>query len=63
MRIVGFTHLSQMERLNMIAQIPELGLVILDNQVGRVGVLSLTMSGEQREEGYRTEAIVPLSVQ
>ena len=38
-----------MERLNMIAQIPELGLVIIGNQVDGVGVLSLTMSGEERK--------------
>lgn len=56
----GFNHLSHMERLNMIFQIPELGLVIIGNQVGRVGVLSLTRWEERRLEGYRIEAILPL---
>ena len=44
----------------MIAQIPELGLVIIGNQVGRVGVLSMTWWEGGRQEGYKIEAILPL---
>ena len=57
----GFHYLSQMERLNMIAQIPELGLVVIGNQVGRVGLLTLTRWEAQKQSGYKIECILPFS--
>ena len=44
----------------MLFQIPELGLVLIGNQVGRVGILSMTRWEEQKQSGYRIEAILPL---
>ena len=57
----GFHYLSQMERLNMIAQIPELGVVVIGNQVGRVGILTLTRWEAQKQSGYKIECILPFS--
>ena len=53
-------HLQHVERLNMIAQIPELGVVLVGNQQGRVGVLTMTRWEEKRLDGYRIEFILPL---
>ena len=57
----GFHYLSQMERLNMIAQIPELGVVVIGNQVGRVGILTMTRWEAQKQSGYKIECILPFS--
>ena len=57
----GFNYLSQMERLNMIAQIPELGVVVIGNQVGRVGILTMTRWEAQKQSGYKIECILPFS--
>ena len=55
----GFNHLIQIERLNMIAQIPELGVVLIGNQVGRVGILTMTKWPAQKQSGYKIEVILP----
>lgn len=55
----GFDSLTQIERLNMIAQIPELGVVVIGNQVGRVGILTMTRWEAQKQSGYKIEAILP----
>lgn len=55
----GFNYLSQIERLNMIAQIPELGVVVIGNQAGRVGVLTITRWEAQKQSGYKIECILP----
>lgn len=55
----GYNYLSQMERLNMIAQIPELGVVVIGNQVGRVGILTMTRWEAQKQSGYKIECILP----
>lgn len=55
----GFAYLAQLERLNMMAQIPDLGLVLIGNQVGRVGVLTMTRCQAQCQSGFKIEAILP----
>ena len=55
----GFDHLSQTARLNMVAQIPELGVVVIGNQVGRVGILTMIRWKAQKRSGYKIEAILP----
>lgn len=57
----GFNYLTQMERLNMIAQIPELGVVIIGNPVGRVGILTMTRWEAQEQSGYKIECILPFN--
>lgn len=55
----GFNNLTQLERLNMITQIPELGVVVIGNQVGRVGILTMTRWEAQKQSGYKIECILP----
>lgn len=55
----GFNYLTQMERLNMVAQIPELGVVLIGNQVGRVGILTMTRWEARKQSGYKIECILP----
>lgn len=58
----GYSSLAHTERLNMLAQIPDLGLVLVANQVGRVGVLTLTRwerAEHAPQSGFRIEAILP----
>ena len=55
----GFDHLGQTARLNMIAQIPELGVVVIGNQVGRVGILTMIRWTARKQSGYKIEAILP----
>ena len=45
----------------MIAQIPELGVVVIGNQVGRVGILTMTRWEAQKQSGYKIECILPFS--
>lgn len=54
-----FAQLQDLERLNMMAQIPELGIVLIGNQAGRVGVLTMTRWEAQRQSGLKIEAILP----
>lgn len=48
-----------LERLNMMAQIPELGIVLIGNQAGRVGILTMTRWAEKQQSAFKIEAIVP----
>lgn len=59
----GLHHLRHIERLNMIAQIPELGVVLIGNQAGRVGVLTTTYWQATQQAGYRVEYILPFKSQ
>ena len=45
----------------MIAQIPELGVVVIGNQVGRVGILTMTKWEAQKQSGYKIECILPFN--
>lgn len=56
-------HFSHIERLNMVAQIPELGVIIVGNQAGRVGVLTATRWQALQQSGYRMEYILPFKSQ
>jgi hypothetical protein len=51
-------HLN-LERLNMLQVIPELGLVFVGCQAGEVVVLSLTYHVEMRQPTFRVDARVP----
>ena len=44
--------LERFDRLNMSAQIPELGIVIIASQIGRVAVLSLTRRKRAKRPNY-----------
>lgn len=55
--------LSHIERLNMVAQIPELGVIVVGNQAGRVGVLTATRWQASQQSGYRIEYILPFKSQ
>ncbi|KAI4184820.1 MAG: hypothetical protein L6R41_004486 [Letrouitia leprolyta] len=61
--------LGRLERLNMVLQIPELGLVAVGDQTGRVALLTLTrVRGEckemkHHEAGFRLERFLPLMSQ
>lgn len=55
----SINQLARMQRLNMIAQVPELGVVIIGNQTGRVGILTMTRWEAARQSGYKIEAILP----
>ncbi|KAI9711895.1 MAG: hypothetical protein M1812_007049 [Candelaria pacifica] len=53
------------ERLNMLSQAPELGLVFVATQSGRVAILSLTQGRtlKAQEMAFRIEAFLPLRSQ
>lgn len=51
--------LGNFERLNMVMQIPELSMVAVGCQTGRVALFTLTRDAEQPEATMRLEAIVP----
>ena len=58
--------LGQHERLNMIAQIPELGVIAVGNQVGRVGILTITkrwLCKDEQYDGIEIECILPFKSQ
>ncbi|KAL6719689.1 hypothetical protein ACLMJK_001610 [Lecanora helva] len=59
----AWNQLRSIERLNMIAQIPELGVVAIANQVGRVGILTTTKAREGHLFGYRIECVLPFKSQ
>ncbi|KAI4231523.1 MAG: hypothetical protein LQ349_005561 [Xanthoria aureola] len=58
-------HLRRLQRLNMVHQVPELNLVIIGDQMGRVAVLSITRRKAQTgygtldDFGFRVEAFLP----
>ncbi|KAL8845975.1 MAG: hypothetical protein Q9221_008894 [Calogaya cf. arnoldii] len=56
--------LRRLQRLNMVHQVPELSLVIVGDQMGRVAVLSITRRKAERrwksdDIGFRVEAFLP----
>ncbi|KAK5061580.1 hypothetical protein LTR84_008124 [Exophiala bonariae] len=51
--------LGNFERLNIIQQIPELGIVIVASQIGRCAVCSLTRNGKTGTLGLRVDWILP----
>ena len=56
--------LHRFHRLNMLAQIPELGIVAVASQVGRVALLTLTRDKSNRVTvGFRLDRILPLQAQ
>ena len=55
----GYNYLAQGERLNMIVQIQELGVVVIGNQVGRVGILTMTRWEARKQSAYKIECILP----
>lgn len=59
----GTHQLGHIERLNMIAQIPELGVVLIGNQVGRVGVLITTRWEQLGQSGFKIQCILPFQSQ
>ena len=55
--------MQRFERMNMIHQIPELGIVIIGSQVGRVAILTMTYYADKKRYGFKIEAIVPYKSQ
>ncbi len=55
--------LARFDRLNMLAQIPELGVVAIATQTGRVGLLALTRMPSSKQLAFRLDAIVPFESQ
>jgi len=56
-------HGDHPQRLNMIHQIPELGVILVGNQAGRVGILTATRFEELKQSGYNFEYILPFKSQ
>ncbi|ETN40515.1 uncharacterized protein HMPREF1541_04792 [Cyphellophora europaea CBS 101466] len=50
---------SQMRRLNMVQQIPELGVVIIASQLGRCALYALTRNRQTGTLGLRADWILP----
>ena len=59
----GMTLLRRIERLNMTQQIPELGILVVGNQAGRVGLFQLTYRPDEQRYGFKIETILPLLTQ
>ncbi|KAI9843785.1 MAG: hypothetical protein M1838_002472 [Thelocarpon superellum] len=55
--------LRPFKRLNLIASIPELGIVAVGTQMGRVALLALTRLARDKRPGFRVDAILPLPSQ
>jgi len=53
------THHAHLDRLNMLLQIPELGIVIIATQIGRCAVCALTKKERQGMLGLRVDWILP----
>lgn len=54
---------AQIDRLNMIQQIPELGVVIIATQIGRCAICSLTKREQTDTFGLRVDWILPTKKQ
>lgn len=52
-----------LERLNMVLQIPELGLVAVAHQGGRVALLTMTKRAKNDQFGFRLEWLLPFRTQ
>lgn len=59
----GFRHPGYVERLNMVLQIPELGLVAVAHQGGRVALLTMTKRAKNDQFGFRLEWLLPFRAQ
>lgn len=55
--------LRSFARLNMCAAMPELGVVAVASQVGRVAILTLTRIRETKHRAFRLDWILPLKSQ
>ena len=55
--------LDEFGRLNMLAQIPELGIVAVATQTGRVALLTLTQIASNKHLAFRLDAILPFHSQ
>ena len=55
--------LRAFDRLNMVVPIPELGIVAVANQCGRVALLVLTRSRRRKHSAFRVDAILPYKSQ
>jgi len=55
--------LDRFGRLNMLAQIPELGIVAVATQAGRVALLTLTRMAFTKHMAFRLDAILPFHSQ
>lgn len=52
------------ERLNMVIQIPELSVIIVANQIGRVALITTTKNTDaQNQHGFRIDWILPFRSQ
>lgn len=56
-------HTSWAERLNMVLQIPELGIEAIAHQAGRVALLTMTKNLKNDRFGFRLEWILPFQTQ
>ena len=59
----GLRHLGYVERLNMVLQIPELGIVAVAHQGGRVALLTMTKKVNHDQYGFRLEWLLPFRTQ
>lgn len=55
--------LNRYGRLNMLAQIPELGIVAVATQAGRIALLTLTRMASTKTLAFRLDAILPFHSQ
>ena len=57
-------YMDHFERLNMVIQIPELSVIIVANQLGRVALLTMTKSATtHNQHGFRIDWILPFRTQ
>ncbi|EXJ72464.1 uncharacterized protein A1O5_04968 [Cladophialophora psammophila CBS 110553] len=61
--IIQSTNHANIDRLNMLLQIPELGIVIVATQIGRCAVCSLTKNEKTGTLGLRVSWILPTKKQ
>ena len=55
--------LDRFDRLNMFGQIPELGIVLVATQTGRVALLTLTRMASTKQLAFRLDALLPFQSQ
>lgn len=59
----GLGFISQTERLNMVFQVPELGMIAIGSPAGRVGLFTMTTWQAPKQPGYKIECILPFKSQ
>ena len=62
-RVIERSRLIDMDRLNMMQYIPELGVVIIATQIGRCAVCTLTKKSDTGTPGFRVDWILPTKEQ